>query len=520
MTSSEASSSSFVLFSMDWESLYKTAPLLLVAGWGTLFFAPPAALFRRPSAVLAASALCFYYLLVVVDQNAAEDGGSFEDFKSVEKLTRMLSKPVPAFGAAMHFFSMDLVVGQAVAYDFFSTYNVNPLLRVVFFFNFLLCLVFAPIGFLLYLLLREILYKTHKKVEALPFLPESHYEVLQKKLTDAIPQRYPFLAKLPEPVKMLVYAVAGATSTVFLLGMLALYFAFSLVCVLLWTATFHWPLEGTAGKNLPLKAVVIWSGRFRAWWLSVRAHFLVELIRKGWPVTALFDATVLLLWIYPAALPSFIVFYWREMGVVMHILNFGILLTRAIFCLLPVVVQFGVFLEFVPFATDPSTYFDALVDEFGPVVPFGDGVCFTSHAHCKAIMESPKLRKGPLSFGWNVSDTLYRFSDNTTIFYPQIELQRSIVLEGRRIVRTWIKEVVPMLADEQMQEQLKRMLPFRPADGSMIDATLIEKSFGSIFFHLLTVGEMKKAEIDKYGMLVSPVLRISPFHALGSFSGT
>lgn len=157
----------------------------------------------------------------------------------------------------------------------------------------------------------------------------------------------------------------------------------------------------------------------------------------------------------------------------------------------------------IPFKTDFSPYVAFLMEEFGAVFPMGQGLGFGAYKDVKAIIENPDQRKSGLSLAWSISTAQFDWSKNTLTSLPQTENEKAIVAEGREIVRCWLKDVSKNLKDPLTQKRLDAILPYRNVDGSMVDKTLVEISFGSVLFHLLTEGEFTAHESRRYHKLLT-----------------
>jgi len=153
------------------------------------------------------------------------------------------------------------------------------------------------------------------------------------------------------------------------------------------------------------------------------------------------------------------------------------------------------------FIKDPSVYVEFLISEFGSFYPFGNGIGVSKHAMVKKLMEDTQIRKSNNSLGWKVSNAQYKFSDRLTIFYPQSELDKTKVTEGREVVRIWIEDVIKDLNNPQTITKIEYAIPYPPEDGTMLDEDLIGLSFGITFFHLLTGGHLTKKEVESYERL-------------------
>jgi hypothetical protein len=143
------------------------------------------------------------------------------------------------------------------------------------------------------------------------------------------------------------------------------------------------------------------------------------------------------------------------------------------------------------------------MEEFGPVFPMGQGLGFGTYQDVKTIIENPNQRKGGLSLAWSISTAQMDWSKNNLTTLPRSEIDKSIVAEGRQLVRCWLADVDKDLDDGFVKKRLDAILPYANVDGTMVDKTLIEISFGSTLFHLLTGGEFTEHEMRRYYMLLT-----------------
>lgn len=157
----------------------------------------------------------------------------------------------------------------------------------------------------------------------------------------------------------------------------------------------------------------------------------------------------------------------------------------------------------VPFKKSFAPYCAFLMEEFGPVFPMGAGLGFGKHADVQHIMENPHLRKGGLSLAWSISHAQENWSANNLTTHPQTEIDASLVDEGRILVHQWLRDVSTKLATTEVRKRLDTLLPLAHPDGTPVDQTLVEISFGSTLFHLLTDGEFTETERHHYHKLLT-----------------
>jgi hypothetical protein len=157
----------------------------------------------------------------------------------------------------------------------------------------------------------------------------------------------------------------------------------------------------------------------------------------------------------------------------------------------------------LPFKTDFSPYISFLMTEFGQVFPMGNGLGFGTYNNVKEIIENPDQRKSGLSLAWSISSSQLHWCKNTLTSLPEREIEKSIVAEGRELVRCWLQDVKDKLDVTLVQKRLDSILPFANLDGTMIDKELIETAFGSTLFHLLTDGDFTKHERKRYHKLLT-----------------
>jgi hypothetical protein len=158
----------------------------------------------------------------------------------------------------------------------------------------------------------------------------------------------------------------------------------------------------------------------------------------------------------------------------------------------------------LPFKNDFSPYVAFLMEEFGSVFPMGAGLGFGAYEDVKAIIENPDQRKSGLSLAWSISHAQFEWSKNNLTTLPETEIEKSIVAEGRELVRCWLRDVSEELKKPIVKKRLDTILPYANVDGTMVDKKLIEISFGSTLFHLLTGGEFTEFERKRYyGLLTN-----------------
>ena len=214
------------------------------------------------------------------------------------------------------------------------------------------------------------------------------------------------------------------------------------------------PFETVDGKLFPPKAVLIISAHIRLVCFMNRSNFLFNLL-IGWWLRKFMEAYVMY--------------------------------------------------EFtLPFKNDFSPYVAFLMEEFGSVFPMGAGLGFGAYEDVKAIIENPDQRKSGLSLAWSISHAQFEWSKNNLTTLPETEIEKSIVAEGRELVRCWLRDVSEELKKPIVRKRLDAILPYANVDGTMVDKKLIEISFGSTLFHLLTGGEFTEFERKRYyGLLTN-----------------
>jgi len=242
----------------------------------------------------------------------------------------------------------------------------------------------------------------------------SYLAVLQDQLRDAIPARYPRLENFPKLLRIPIQLAMFAVGTGSLLAALAFYFLlYKPFCFLAWTLTMHSPKGLIGDKKFPSKSVVAVSGYLRLFWLTAKTNPLIRFLRAFWkysfPIDLAFAAmmathkmpsmsTSVAAWLRalsPAALPAL----------------------KAAFCsrlflgLFPLFLELEFILEYAPHKNQPTKFVDGLVEIFGPVIPFGDGLAFTKHDEVQQLIEDPNIQKGPEFFGWAGSSAFETFSE-------------------------------------------------------------------------------------------------------------
>lgn len=163
----------------------------------------------------------------------------------------------------------------------------------------------------------------------------------------------------------------------------------------------------------------------------------------------------------------------------------------------------------MPFRNDFTPYCDFLMSEFGPVFPHGQGLGFGAYKDVKSLMHNPDQRKGNLTIAWEISSSKHNWSKNGLTYLPKLEIEKSLVAEGRELIQCFLQDVSKRLQDPSVRKRLDSILPFNSLDGSMVDHKLIVTSFGSVLFHLLTDGEFTEEERKTY--FVSILAGVFPF---------
>jgi len=236
------------------------------------------------------------------------------------------------------------------------------------------------------------------------------------------------------------------------------------------------PFEGTAGKKFPPKAALVITGHLRLFCLRYRDTLFFKIFFEWW------------------------------------LINF---------------LDICIMYEFTfPFRTDFSPYMAFLMEEFGDVYPMGGGLGFGKYTDVKAILENPDLRKGGVSLAFSTSSVQQAWSKNNSTNLPTKEVEKPIVDEARELVRVWIDGLGEKMANPTVRRRLDGILSFQPKNGKPLEKILIEASFGSTLFHLLTDGELTEEERKAYHRLhkngfplISDVINRVWFGGALSYSG-
>jgi hypothetical protein len=99
-----------------------------------------------------------------------------------------------------------------------------------------------------------------------------------------------------------------------------------------------------------------------------------------------------------------------------------------------------------------------------------------------------------LSLAWESSSAQANWSMNNLTTHPKTEIEKALVVEGRQVVRAWLKDVSNKLDNALTKKRLDAILPFSKVDGTMLNKKQVEITFGSTLFHLLTDGELTEYE--------------------------
>ena len=389
----------------------------------------------------------------------------------------VFSSPQTVAGLFLHRFAFDLALAYAMTRDFYTRITSRrKLLRLLMVGVVLgtcalnLCMV--PV----YFLLRKTIFAGPQIVKPRPLnTNKNSYRRELEDLLDPIPEGSGALTgwvrHIPVPFNVPIVIVVVAVGIVRFFAMLAFYiFYMTFICLPISAIFFSlrrsWLLyrgrdvngavygvfDPVDGKKFPFKAVLVITGHLRL--ICFKNNNIIFNLLFGW-------------WLRPL-LSAFVMYEFT-----------------------------------VPFKTNFAPYCAFLMEEFGTVFPMGAGLGFGAYADVKHIMENKNLRKGGLSLAWSISDAQNNWSANNLTTHPQAEIDVALVAEGRELVRCWLQKVSTELNKLPVQKRLNAILPFANVDGKPVDQKLVEISFGSTLFHLLTGGEFTETERKHYHKLLT-----------------
>ena len=438
---------------------------------------------KRGSWVLLLPSLIYSVIYSIVSMHAQAikllDAEIYLSFKTAEIGAKIFSDPEMVVMTFTHLFALDLALAYAMMKDFYKrTTSRVPFKRLIMTFVALLTTVQGLKALLIYLVLRATLF-AGPQIQ----LPQStssnrnSYKRELEYLLDPIPAGGGALSgwvrKIPSPFDIPFFVVIVALGVVRFFLMLGIYFLYVAFVCMPFSAVFfslrrtwmlnraadevmgaiYLPFDTVADKSFPPKAVLTVSGHLRLLCYKNKRNLLFNVF-VGWWLRKLLEAFVMY--------------------------------------------------EFtLPFKTDFSPYMGFLMEEFGPVFPMGQGLGYGAYKDVKAIVENPDQRKGDISLAWSTSKSQYSWSKNLLTGLPQTEIEKGIVAQGRQLVRCWLKDVDVKLKNELTRKRLDAILPYAPVDGSMLEEVLLDTTFGSTLFHLLTDGEFTKDERVHYHKLLT-----------------
>ena len=161
-----------------------------------------------------------------------------------------------------------------------------------------------------------------------------------------------------------------------------------------------------------------------------------------------------------------------------------------------ILLQISNFAEYIPNASNPVVLFQALDDYFRGVYNlryfvFGDGIAVNSYELVKRYLQDLPPRKGFEFFGWPVSSSQGTFCDFTTIFLSSDNPEMKL---GRDIVFQWLHAFPHDLQKEtaEVRYHLSRLVPRRI--DQQPDENTVYQAVGEVMFYLATNGELRKHE--------------------------
>jgi hypothetical protein len=468
---------------VNWDLPMKVEGGLVVAAWGAfvsdLLFSCEK---KQGNSILLMPTLIYslVYFVISIHAQATKllDPEIYHTFDIILIGEKIFSQPEMVVMTFTHIFAIDLAVYFAMMKDFYSRVSSRRmpyrlLMAVIALGTFAQGISTIPI----YLILRATLFDG-PLIYSPPSLATNRnsYKRELECLLDPVPRGSGpvngWIQSIPSPLNIpfLVFFVAlGAVRFAFMLASYLLYVTF--VCFpvsamffslrrswrLLWgkeiQGALYTPFATVDGKIFPPKAVLIVSAHLRLVSFKNRSNVLFN-----WTIG----------WWLRKFLEAFVMYEFT-----------------------------------LPFKDDFSPYVAFLMEEFGPVYPMGGGLGFGTYNDVKALQENPDQRKAGLSLAWSVSTAQSDWSKNNLTSLPRTELDKSIVAEGRELVRCWLKDVNGRLKkDPLVRKRLDAILPFANVDGTMVDPALISTSFGSTLFHLLTDGEFTEHERKRYHKLI------------------
>ncbi len=421
-----------------------------------------------------------FYFIISVHAQATKllDPAIYQSFNATKIGLAIFSQPEIVALTFTHLFALDLALAFAMMKDFYCRISSRRLIYRFLMIGIVLGTIAQGITMLpFYLFLKWTIFASPliHSPRPLPTNRNSHDREFNY-LLDPIPRGSGaingWIQSIPSPMNipfMLFYVALGVARFVIVLATYFLYVTF--ICIPVSAVFFclrrswrlllgkevqgalYTPLATLHGTNFPPKAILIVSAHIRLICFKHRSSFLFNIL-IGWWLRKCMEAYVMY--------------------------------------------------EFtLPFKNDFSPYIAFLMEEFGPVFPMGEGLGFGGYKDVKAIIENPDQRKSGISLAWSISCAQFAWSKNNLTTLPQTEIEKSIVIEGRELVRCWLKDVSTNLQSTLVRKQLDAILPYANIDGSMIDKKLIEISFGSTLFHLLTDGELTELERKRYYKLLT-----------------
>jgi hypothetical protein len=430
--------------------------------------------------ILAPSVLMYTFAYVATSIHAQSthlvDPEVYLSFEAAQIGEKLFTKPQIVIMMFSNIFALDLTVSFFMMQDFYRRTTSRPFVNRLIMAFVVLTHMQGLLSIPIYLVLRVTLFAGPDIHDANTTAGRNFAQQQKENLMDDIPQGAGALngwvRKIPAPYRIpasIIMVAVGIFKFTLMLGLYLIYVVF--ICLPVSTIFFSWrravkialgahvegaiylPFETVGDKAFPFKAVLVVSAHLRLICFKNNNNRAFNLF-VGWWLRKLLEAFVM--------------------------------------------YEFA-----VPFKRNFAPYVGFLMEEFGLVFPLGDGLGFGTYEDVKAIIENPDQRKSGLSLAWSISTSQRAWSDNNLTSLPETDIDKSIVEEGRDLVRCWLKDVKNKLACDKTRESLNTILPYAPVDGTMIEKKLLETAFGSTLFHLLTDGDFTEHERHRYHKLVT-----------------